>query len=253
MRLLLAFAIITTLAIAAPASGKAADAANGTWSVDQQGESTQLELRWSNGTSHDTTEHSSSVDARELGIAQALASSGQHVRFGIQHEAGNYTLEGWIGNRKGGGTFTFTANTAFFSALRSRGYQIDSIGQEMACADLDITTAYVDGMESKGIHSEFGQLIAMKALDVTPDYLTELQTAGIDHLAAGELISLRALHVDGAYIRDLASVGFSHLAAGQYVSLKALHIDASYVRYLRSHGQKHLTVGQLITMKAMGI
>ena len=245
-----ALAIALTLALAFAASARAADTANGTWSIDRQGGATHLEMRWSDGRGSDG---SSSTDARRFGIARALASSGRRVRFRIDHEAGSFALDGVVGNARGGGTFTFAADATFFKRLRSRGYEIDSIGEEMAAAHLDVTTRYVDGIEAQGLHSDVGQLIALRALGVSPQYVEALRTSGVRELTAAEALSLRALHVDGAYVRGLASVGFSDLDAERYASLKALGVDAAYVRYLRSHGRTNLTVEQLLALKAENI
>jgi hypothetical protein len=249
MKRLLSFFALAALAISIAIPARAGDTAKGTWLIYQHDRNVQLYVHW-RGANGDNSDHSSSVDPNALGVTQALESSGRHVKFRIDREAGSFVFDGWIGNGRGSGTFVFTANKGLFENLRSRGYDIDSIGKEMSAANLNITTAYVDGIEGQGLHGDFGQLISMKALGVTPAYVADLRGAGIDGLTGGAVISLRALHVDGFYVRDLASVGFSHLDAGQYISLKALGVNSAYIRYLQSHGLKNLTVGQVIAMKA---
>lgn len=251
MRMILAFVAAAAMTCTVSTSVRAAETATGTWSIYTENAKVQMETRYEGPSGHDHDRHSDSVDPAKLGIAQALASSGQHVTFQTTHEAGRFDFDGWLGNGKGGGTYLFTVNQAFFDTLRSRGYAADSIEEKMAAADLDLTTEYIEAMNRDGLRADsFGQLISMKAVGVTPEYVAELRGAGIGPVDAGHAITLRALNVDGAYVHDMASVGFSHLEPSQYVTLKALHVDSSYVKYLQAHGFKNLTVGQVITMKA---
>jgi hypothetical protein len=168
----------------------------------------------------------------------------------LHREAGDFAFDGWVGNGEGSGSYTFTPNDAFFTTLRNRGYDATTIDYKMAFADLDITTSYVNEMESLGLKGDVNNLIALKALNVSAQYVRDLQAAGVSDISAQQIISLRALHVDAAYVKEIAGAGFPHLAAGQYVTLKAMNVDAAYIRYLRSHGFKNLTVDQVVSMKA---
>jgi len=234
------------------ASAKA-DTAQGTWSLSSANGSLQLEMHWSDGKGSQTNDHSGFVDAAALGIASALASAGQHATFHLHRDAGDFTFDGWLGKGEGAGNYTFTSNEAFFNALRSRGYNIETLNYKMAFATLDITNAYIDQMERLGYKGDVNHLVAMKALGVTPEYVAQLQSTGVTELDASHVISLKALHVNPQFIKEIASAGFPRLSANEYVTLKAMHVDAAYIRYLRSHGFKDLTVNQVVSMKAEGI
>jgi hypothetical protein len=254
---------------------------NGTWSILTNAGQTQLEMHWTSG-------HGSSsstlrpIDTNALGITSALASSGQHVRFALHREAGDFALDGWVGNAQGGGTDTFVPNSAFFSDLASRGYKVDRPEDELAAADVDITREYVDEIRHLGISTTFNNLITFRALGVDSAYIQELESVGFGHLDADQIVTMRALHIDRAYVKglqaegvsdldasnvvslkalrvdgnymaDLASNGYAHLAAHDYVTLKALHVDGDYIKKLASHGFTHLTIEQLVNYKALHI
>lgn len=242
-----AIALALTLILSLPAS---ADTARGSWNLTNIHGSLQLETRWQSPDGRDNNQHSSYVDVQALGISDALKSRGQHATFSLHREAGDFAFEGWLGNGEGAGSYTFTPNDAFFTSLRSRGYDVTTMDYKMAFANLDITTKYIDQMESLGFKMDVNNLVAMKAMGVTPQYVHELQAAGITDLTTSQIVSMRALRIDQGYINEIASAGFPHLAAGQYVTLKAMRVDAAYIRYLRGHGFKNLTVDQVVTMKA---
>lgn len=282
MKHLVLMLVAALTVLGAGASARADAALNGTWSLLSDGKQPRLEMTYSNpnGSSHDTSVHD--VDANALGISGALASSGEHVRFTLHREAGDFAMEGWVGNGQGGGTYAFTPNAAFFDDLRKRGFTIGGPDDELAAADLDITREFIDGVQQAGITLDFHNLIAFRALGVDGTYIHDMAAAGFTHLEAHQLIEMRALHidrayvegmraagvtdldernvvelkalhVDGAYMQELAAGGYPHLSARDYVQLKALRIDGDYLKKLASHGFTHLTVQQLINYKALRI
>jgi hypothetical protein len=260
---------------------RADDSINGTWAILSDAGQVRLELNWSSGRSSGQSTLRP-IDANALGIASALVSNGEHVHFGLHREAGDYSLEGWIAGGKGGGTYTFTPNAAFFDDMRSRGYNVTGPEKELAAADLDITREYVNELEHAGVSLDFDRLIAFRALGIDGAYINSIAAVGFTHLNAEQLeslkalridrsyvegiraqgvtgvneesvVELKALHVDESYMQELATAGYPHLSARDYVQLKALHVDGEYVKDLARHGLTHLTVQQLVNYKALGI
>ncbi len=241
---------VAVVAVAAFTASANADVAHGTWNITADHGAVQLETRWNSGSGRHDNEHSSAIDAAALGISKALASPGQHVTFNLHREAGDYAFDGWLGNGEGAGNYTFAPNESFFTALRKRGYDVQTLDYEIAFGNLDITTQYVDEMEALGYKLEVNKLVAMRALGVTAQYVRDLRSAGVSDVTQSQVISMRALRVDRAYVDEIAQAGFPHLSANEYVTLKALRVDGAYIRYLRGHGFKNLTVNQVVTMKA---
>jgi hypothetical protein len=226
---------------------------SGTWSMQAVNGQYSLETRWSDTSGdNNVSDHEYITNAVDLGISNIAGTNG-HVTFKQHHEAGDYAFEGWLSAGNGGGTYIFTTNDAFFNDLARRGYSFDSLGQKMAAANLDITTEYVNSIESAGFHVDAHKLITFKALRIDQRYLSDLKSAGINDLSDSQVVSLKALKVDLAYIRDLDSVGFGHMSAHEYVTFKAMKIDSAYIKYLTAHGFKNLTPNQVVTMKAMKV
>lgn len=260
---------------------RADESIRGTWALLSGAGETRLEIRWSNGQSS-TESTLRPIDANALGIASALASTGEHVRFGLFREAGDYSLEGWVAGGKGGGTFSFTPNAAFFEYMRSRGFRVEGPENELTAADMDITREYINELEQAGLSLDFDQLIAFRALGIDAAYIRAMASVGFTHLDPNQLesmkalhidrayvegiraqgmtgvdeksvVELKALHVDAGYVQELAAAGYPRLSAQDYVRLKALHVDGDYVKALARHGFTHLTVEQLVNYKALGI
>ena len=278
-----AFALLAAVP-AVPAHAQ--ESLSGTWSISREraAQTVHLDLRTTNASGEEHDQNSNDVPLRDLGLtpAQLESSAGNHVAFALRREAGSVDFDGWLGSGTGGGRFTFAPSSAYVRAMRARGYTIDNSHLVLAAALLDITTAYADRIEAANLgRAEFEKLIAfralgidtpyiaqmrarfqgvdadnvisLRALNVTPEYLSELRSLGLDPQTAEEAVELRALHIDAAYVRDLASAGYTHLAPHDLVEMKALGIDAAYIRRVEAHGFHHLPVGKLIETKAMGV
>jgi hypothetical protein len=279
------FFVLAT-ALAGAGAARAQDTMTGQWSIQRVlGSTVQLEFRTerrADGTAHwDSTNTS---DVSRIGLSSAdLDSSGKHVHFTIAREAGTFECDGWAGHGQGSGTFAFNASPAFLAGLRSRGYSDLSPEKQAGSAMLDITLGYIDSIFAAGYpHVEYNQLVAFKALGVTPTSIAALRSLFHDNLTAEELTSLAALHVtpayiselrglgiapvspqkavelkalgvDKSYVQALAAAGYTNVPPDQLVQLKALGIDQAYIQHLAEHGMKNLTVSQLVRMKAVGL
>ena len=97
-------------------------------------------------------------DFSELqGITREQAQGSGPVRFALVREAGRVDLEGSFQSGKGSGTFTFTPNSGFVSAMKARGFDFENISMRdgdrgepgdklFAAAMLNVTTALADDL-----------------------------------------------------------------------------------------------------------
>jgi hypothetical protein len=277
--------VIAALAVAllcAPITGLAENVLSGTWTIQPATTAghVRLELRSDNERSqHD----SSNYTPADLGLSASDISAPSHAaHFTMRRDAGSIDFTGTLGDGVGAGHYTFTPSAAYGDALAKRGYARPSIEEQLAATTLDISISYIDSIAATGVKpSEYGKLIAFRALGVTPQsirdlrgqfgsldesdvitftalhitpqYAAEMRAAGVSGVDQHTLVTLRALHVDPAYIQELASVGYTNLTANQLTELKALHVDADYIRRVQAHGYKHPTVQQLVQLKALKI
>jgi hypothetical protein len=228
MTRLLASVIATVLLLSTSIASVHAQSTStqGQWSlsVSQHSNLLRLEVRTQRDPGQgDRDSVSTDVSASELGLP--AGGSGQHVVLHLMREAGSFTFEGWVQNQTGGGTFTFTPDPVYLSAMRSLGYGDISADKQLVCALLDLTVAYVDSIAK----------------------------AGYAHLPFDKLVAFRALGVDGASIADLASVGYKGLDSEQLITFAALHIDSAFIKRVQAHGFTSLSAEQLVRVKALNV
>src|SRR5439155_10475442 len=74
------------------------------------------------GEYNNTMGHSFQLSELQGLSADSRAAGKTDVRFSLVREAGTLACEGFFRDGRGAGTWTFTANSAFASDLKSRGY-----------------------------------------------------------------------------------------------------------------------------------
>ncbi|MFC7538015.1 M56 family metallopeptidase [Sphingomonas sp. GCM10030256] len=98
-----------------------------------------------------------------------------------------------------------------------------------------------------------GELLALKAVGVSPEWLKEMVRAGYAAKDVGDVVGARAAGVSPAYVRDLAAAGYRNVPLDDLAGLRAAGVNGNYIRRLRAAGMTGLSVDKLIELRARGI
>jgi hypothetical protein len=164
---------ITGTWTAEPATGKAASAG---------GPLVQLSLGRRRGT-HGNSQHSSPIALAELrGLtADQMSAGASSVTFTLERDAGRFSFDGTFRGGEGAGHFTFTPRPEFVAAMRGLGYVLDD-----------------------------EKLYSMAVLDVSREFVWQLDALGYARLELDDLLSLRIHGASPEFarqLRDLATSG----------------------------------------------
>src|SRR5713101_3491259 len=155
-----------------------------------------------------------SYDFAELQcLSREQVLGGGPVNFSLVREAGRIDCEGSFQNGNGSGTFRFTGNQSFVSAMRSRGFDF----QESSIA-------------RDGRQSEEDRLFAATTLNVTTALADDLSSAGFGKLHVDDLFKAAIFKVDSKFMREMKATGFPNLDMEDLVKARIFEIDADYVR-----------------------
>ncbi|HYI43377.1 MAG TPA: M56 family metallopeptidase, partial [Sphingomicrobium sp.] len=126
----------------------------------------------------------------------------------------------------------------------------------IAMRAVGVTREYAAALQAAAPHLgrlSADDLIELKAVGVTGDYVHELARAGLRGLPKDDLVEARAVGIRGEYVRDLAAAGYSGLTLDQLVELRAVGVTGGYIERLKRAGYGRFSVDKLVEMKAVGV
>jgi beta-lactamase regulating signal transducer with metallopeptidase domain len=111
----------------------------------------------------------------------------------------------------------------------------------------------VEKGEGKSGELDVDDLIAMKALGVTPEYIDSIRKLGYSDLTAEDAIGLRSLGIDAEYVKQAREWTKTPPSVEELVGLKAIGVSADFVSRVKRAGYNNLTAEELIELKAVGV
>lgn len=267
-RYFLGLALITSVALLvwiASANARAQSPLTGEWTASVSRDDSKINLnmerRSQKGGRH---QHGSSYEFSEFqGLSREQALSGGPVSFSLVREAGRIDLEGSFQNGKGAGTFRFTPNAAFASAMKSRGFDFEenSDGDErhadsrlFTAATVNVTTALADDLASAG----FGKLrvedlfkAAIFKIDST--FMREMKASGFNDLGLEELVKARIFKIDAEFVRQVSQMGFDKEPFESLVKMQIFKVTPEFVTEVRNEGLSNLQIEDIVKLRIFKI
>lgn len=96
-------------------------------------------------------------------------------------------------------------------------------------------------------------IVALKALDVTEEYINSFKEVGYNNISNSNIISMKAMGITSAYIKTIQNMGYSRIPISDIVAFKAQNITSDYIRSFEPVGYENISPSDIISMKAMGI
>ena len=208
----------------------------------------------------------STYDYAQLqGLSRQQALSGGAVKFSLAREAGTIDCEGSFQNGKGSGTFRFTGNQSFVTAMKSRGFDFernssrsrderDSEDRLFAATTLNVTTALADDLLSAG----FGQLgvedlFKAAIFKVDSQFMREMKASGFPNLGMEELVKARIFKIDADFASQVAQMGFDKEPFESLVKMRIFKVTPQFITEARNEGLTNLSVEDLVKMRIFKI
>jgi hypothetical protein len=211
-------------------------------------------------------QHGSSFEYSDLqGLSREQALGSGAVKFSLVREAGTIECEGrFDGAGKGAGTFRFTGNQQFVTAMRSRGFDFEATesGKKrgdledrlFAAATIGVTTAFADDLLS----ANFGKLTVddlFKAaiFKITPQFMSEMKASGFPNLGMEELVKARIFKIDANFVREVTQMGFEKEPFESLVKMRIFKVTPEFITEVRNEGLSNLDIEDLVKMRIFKI
>ena len=240
-RFFIGMALITSLALLIWIAGAKVTAQNttsGDWNAHLSSKDTKLQLNLERHSGKSgRNQMGQSFEFSDLqGLTREQVVNGGPVSFSIVREAGRIDMEGSFQNGRGSGTFRFTPNLGFVSAMKSRGFDFeqssndnrDSEDRLFAATALNITTALADDLNSAGFGKlQTEDLFKAAIFKINSQFMREMKASGFQNLGMEQLVKARIFKIDAEFVRQVSQIGFDK---EPFESLVKMRIFQSHAR-----------------------
>jgi len=154
--------------------------------------------------------------------------------FTLTREAGTMYFTGKFEGDRGMGTYKFTANKDYSTAMRKEGVELANDNDLLVFFMINVKVSYVQMLKKNGYTNlDKDQVIPLAALDVNEAYITSIKKA-IPDIDLDNLVPFKSLGIDKAFIEEIRSSGYKDVSPGNIIALKSQGIDAKYISDFRS-------------------
>ncbi|HKP45231.1 MAG TPA: hypothetical protein VJT50_01410 [Pyrinomonadaceae bacterium] len=220
--------------------------------------------RRSSSNSHNMLGHTFAFSELQ-GLTREQVERGGPVKFSLAREAGTISCEGSFQNRKGSGTFRFTANASFISAMKSRGFDFEKTnsrwghGDEpedklFSAAALNVTTALADDLLSVGLGKlDVDDLFKAAIFKIDSKFASEMKASGFPNLDMEDLVKARIFKIDAAFVTQVMQMGFARESFEDLVKMRIFKVTPEFIAMARGEGLTNLSVEELVKMRIFKI
>lgn len=210
-----------------------------------------LNFRYENSNGRNNANGSSFAYEDLQGLTKAqVESANSTVSFRLTREAGTLECEGTFQSGKGSGTFRFTPNGNFVSAMQSRGFSNLSTEKLFASVTLDITASFVDQVRTMGFKDlDYDDVFKAKIFKITPQYALEMTSIGFPNLDMEDLVKARIFKIDADFARQVAAMGFKEKGLEDLVKFRIFKITPEYLREMQSAGFPNISSEEAVKLR----
>ena len=267
-RFFIGMALITSLALLVWIAGANATAQNttsGDWTAHLSSKEGKLQLNLERRSGKSgRNQMGQSFEFSDLqGLTREQVQNGGPVSFSLVREAGRIDMEGTFQNGRGSGTFRFTPNLGFVSAMKSRGFDFeqssnnddrDSEDRLFAATTLNVTIALADDLNSAGFGKlQTEDLFKAAIFKINSQFMREMKASGFQNLGMEELVKARIFKIDAEFVRQVSQMGFDKEPFESLVKMQIFKVSPEFVTEMRNEGLTNLQIEDLVKLRIFKI
>lgn len=234
------------------------------------GEKLHISFERSRGEKHKMQHGSSFAYADLQGLTPDQTQNGR-VSFRLVREAGTVECEGTFVNGVGSGTFRFTPDAGYLSAMSSRGFDFTKSGskhrdssdsrhleaveeRQFSAALLNVTTALADDLKSIDLGPlDVDDLFKAAIFKVDSKFMAEMKASGFPDLKMEDLVKARIFKIDADYVRQVHEMGFSEKGFEGLVKFRIFKVTPEFLNELKAQGFQNLSSEEIVKFRIFNI
>jgi len=267
-RFVIGLFMVTGLAFAAWVTSSnvlAQNAATGEWTASMEKDSAKINLHLAQRSEKSgRNQTGQTFDFSDLqGLSREQVLSGGPVKFSLLREAGTIDCEGTFQNSKGSGSYRFTGNQSFVSAMKSRGFDFEtspsndgnhSENRLFAATMLNVTTALAEDLSSAGFGKlQVEDLFKAAIFKIDSRFMREMKESGFSNLGMEELVKARIFKIDADFVRQVSQMGFDKEPFESLVKMQIFKVTPDFITEVRNEGLTDLSVEDIVKLRIFKI
>lgn len=239
--------------------------ASGEWKASVKENSNSIDLNFERRTGRHRNQHGQTYDFSDLQGLSRDQTNGGSVRFSLVREAGRIDFEGTFQNGKGSGTFQFTGNPSFVSAMKSRGFDFEkaswsddngSGGHDrlFAATTFNVTTALADDLTSSGFGKlDVDDLFKAAIFKIDSKFMRDMKASGFPNLTMEDLVKARIFKIDAEFVTKVTQMGFDKEPFESLVKMQIFKVTPEFVAEVRNEGLTDISVEDIVKLRIFKI
>jgi hypothetical protein len=264
-KMLMRFTLVSGLVILIVSNSFAQNVLTGEWTASFDEKTNKIQLNFEHRTERNGRSRSGhGYDFSELqGLTRDQVAGSGRVSFSLVREAGRIDCEGSFQNGKGSGTFRFTGDPGFVSAMKSRGFDFeertsdrgrDSDQRLFTATTLNVTTALADDLNSAGFGKlDVDDLFKAAIFKVDSKFKREMEASGLGSLGMEELVKARIFKVDSELVIQAKQMGFESESLEDLVKLRIFKVTPEFIAEARNEGLMSLSLEDAVKLRIFNI
>ena len=131
------------------------------------------------------------AELQGLGARGDRWSSNGDIEFNLRRDAGNVSFRGRFDNGRGAGTYVFTPDPEYMSAMSRLGFEGLDRSDLLKLALHDVSRTFASSIQAQGYRTDIDDLLRMRIHGVDADYVTAFRQAGYKDLTIRDLLKTR--------------------------------------------------------------
>ncbi|MEO5562140.1 MAG: hypothetical protein ABIR18_01870, partial [Chitinophagaceae bacterium] len=186
-----------------------------------------------------------------------LSDIGGSGGFTLSREAGVISFSGPLANTGGSGEYTFKENAKFKTQLDNQGMKGIGNGSLFILCLTDINSNYLRLLKENGYENiSMVQLqnLAFQnlSLELLQGYFQMKATTAMGKISLDQLVAMKTMNVSPQYVNSLRELGYKQLSFDEIMAARTHGVDKEFINSMIAKGYKNLTIEQLIELKVKG-
>jgi beta-lactamase regulating signal transducer with metallopeptidase domain len=114
-------------------------------------------------------------------------------------------------------------------------------------------SSYIDRMKAAGYDVDLDKLIAMKTMNVTPEYASAMANVGFGKPSADDLVACKSQGITPEFVAQIKKDGFEIKSLQDAIAYKMFGVTPEFAAAMKAAGFDGLTSSKLLDMRVQGI